>query len=64
MGFVPFTVRRVKHRTIVFTSLVTPYQIAFFQTESQGWLIVESVIDCVFFIDLVFSFYSAYYNKV
>ena len=36
----------------------------FFDTGDIQWELVEIFIDIVFFTDIVFSFFSAYYNKI
>lgn len=52
------------------SSIITPLNAAFFDsenptdTESLFWFISELVIDLVFVFDIIFSFFSAYYNKV
>lgn len=37
---------------------------SFFDYSEIEWTIVEIFIDIVFFADIVFSFFSAYYNKI
>lgn len=36
----------------------------FFNTEDIQWVSVEIFIDLVFLADIIFSFFSAYYNKI
>ncbi len=36
---------------------------AFYDNDDEMWQGIELFIDLVFFIDIVFSFFSAYYNK-
>ena len=46
------------------SSLVTPF-LVFFETDlSVAWLIVETSIDVIFFIDIIFNFLSAYHNQI
>lgn len=33
-------------------------------SEAVEWIMVEAIIDIVFLVDIVFSFFSAYYNKI
>lgn len=52
------------------SSIVTPLNAAFFDssypkdTVSSLWFVSEAIIDIVFVLDIIFSFFSAYYNKV
>lgn len=43
---------------------MTPVRVAFYDTDELEWKIIETSIDAVFFFDIVFSFFSAYYNKM
>lgn len=43
---------------------MTPLRVAFFDTDDVEWQIMETFIDLVFLLDIVFSFFSAYYNKM
>ncbi len=47
----------------VITSLITPYHVAFYDSSSAAWLAVESAIDLIFFVDIVFSFVTVYYTE-
>lgn len=35
-----------------------------FMDDSKEWMLLEAFIDTVFLVDIVFSFFSAYYNKI
>jgi hypothetical protein len=48
---------------LLFTAVVSPYRIAFIETDSLNWLIVESAIDCVFGIDMILNFCFAYFDS-
>lgn len=43
---------------------MTPLRVAFYDTDEVEWQVIETFIDAVFFFDIVFSFFSAYYNKM
>ena len=42
--------------------MVTPYRIAFSETDPLEWIILNFMIDFTFLIDIIFSFMSAYYT--
>ncbi len=44
-------------------SVLTPLRVAFFEEEA-AWVAVESALDAVFLLDILFSFFSAYYNRL
>ena len=48
----------------LFSTLVTPYRIAFLNDTDADWLIIEVIIDIIYFFDIVFSFLSAYHNLI
>lgn len=37
---------------------------AFIDNDSVVWILLEGMIDLVFLTDMIFSFFSAYYNKI
>jgi potassium voltage-gated channel Eag-related subfamily H member 8 len=45
------------------TSIITPYRIAFTEDETLGWTIFDLFVDSIFLIDLVATFFTAYYNN-
>lgn len=47
---------------LLFTCMVTPYRIAFHDSDPPGWEITNTVIDVFFAIDIILSFNSAYYS--
>jgi hypothetical protein len=47
---------------LIFTALVSPYRIAFVNVDSTEWTVIETLIDCIFGIDLVLNFFFAYYD--
>ena len=48
----------------LFSTLVTPYRIAFLNDTDADWLMIEVIIDIIYFFDIVFSFLSAYHNLI
>jgi hypothetical protein len=48
---------------LVFTSLVTPFRIAFVDEDDLEWSTVNNVINFLFFIDILVSFISAYQDE-
>ncbi len=44
------------------SSVITPLRVVWWDTDSVRWMLAETVIDLVFLVDMVISFYSAYYN--
>lgn len=47
---------------ILLTSVYTPFRVAFIDTVDVRMTVVELIVDLFFGIDLVLSFFSAYYN--
>lgn len=48
---------------LIFTSIMTPYRIAFYDVDGTGWIIVDYLTDIIFTIDIVLNFFSAYYDN-
>jgi hypothetical protein len=46
----------------VFTCCATPYRIAFFDEDELDWIIIDSVVDFFFLIDIILTFFTAYYG--
>lgn len=47
---------------LVFTCISMPYRIAFVETDTFSWEILNAIIDVFFGIDIILTFNSAYYN--
>lgn len=47
---------------IIVTSIFTPYRLAFIESTSQYFTSAELIIDGFFFVDIVLTFCSAYYD--
>ena len=46
---------------LLFTSLVTPFRIAFYPEDNMNWKIINFVIDFMFLIDIILIFNTAFY---
>ena len=42
---------------LIFTSIVTPYRIAFYEVDLIGWQIVDHITDILFAIDIIINFF-------
>ncbi len=52
----------IEARVVIVSSVLTPLRVAWWDTDSTGWVVAETAIDVVFLVDMVLSFFSAYYN--
>lgn len=48
---------------LIFTALVSPYRIAFVDVDTLEWTVIETIIDCIFGVDLLLNFFFAYYDN-
>ena len=48
---------------LLYTALVMPVRIFFFDTPSLGWTIIERTIDALFWLDMLINFISAYVDE-
>ena len=48
---------------IVSTAIYTPYRLAYIDEETIEWVVLEVVVDTFFFLDIIFTFFSAYYDS-
>ena len=48
---------------LLFSCLITPVQIALYETLGTGWSITNYTIDVLFFIDIILIFNSSYYDN-
>lgn len=46
----------------MYTVTVTPYRVVFIETDDLQWTIAELSINALFSIDLVFNFFTPYYD--
>ena len=47
-------------RLIIYSATITPYRIAFEEVTKIGWTITDSIVDLLFAVDLVLTFFTAY----
>lgn len=48
---------------LLFTAIITPYRIAFFDLDDSTWIVIDSFVDAIFGIDMVLNFFTAYYDS-
>ena len=48
---------------LIMTCIVTPIRIAFYESDDLKWTIINYTIDGLFFVDIIVSFSSAFYNE-
>lgn len=48
---------------IIATAVYTPYRLAFVDSDSTTWMIAELIVDSFFLLDIIFSFFSAYFDE-
>ena len=41
---------------------MTPYRIAFYDLDDVTWIVIDSVIDFLFAVDMILCFFMAYYD--
>ena len=47
---------------LIIVFFFTPYRIAFHEEESWYWVLVDQTIDFLFFVGIVATFFSAYFD--
>jgi hypothetical protein len=47
---------------LLYTATVTPYRIAVFDDDTLEWLIIDLVVDCLFFLDVIINLFLAFYD--
>jgi Ion transport protein len=45
---------------LIFTAVTTPLQLAFSDSDNLTWTVINYIVDSIFLIDIVLSFFSAY----
>lgn len=48
---------------IIFTSFVTPVRIAFYEEDNLAWRIVNTLIDTIFILDILYSFNISFLDE-
>ena len=51
------------NRLLIYSAIVLPYKLAFVDEDSTDQKAFDTSTDCIFFIDMVLSFFSAYYDS-
>ncbi len=47
---------------MAYTTLVTPFKIAFVENDSLFWFLTDFFVDFVFGVDIILNFFTAYYD--
>ncbi len=53
-----------KLSVVWFSAIVTPVRVSFLEIHNPLWISIEVFTDLVFTLDIIFSFFTAYYNRV
>ncbi len=48
---------------IVWSSIYTPFRVSFVEEEQIGLIVVETIVDLFFLVDICLTFFSAYYDS-
>lgn len=48
---------------MLYTITITPYRVAFIETDTEIWIIIDYIIDALFMIDVVLNCFMAYMNN-
>ena len=49
---------------MILAAIFTPWQLAFINDDTLGWIILNAIIDGSFFFDIIFTFFTAYFDEV
>ena len=49
---------------MILAAIFTPWQLAFINEDTLGWIILNAIIDGSFFFDIIFTFFTAYFDEV
>jgi hypothetical protein len=52
-----------RDRLLLYTAIVTPYSVAFFDVDTTGWKSADLVVDGLFLFDIILNFITAYYDS-
>jgi len=47
---------------MMYTVTLMPYRVAFEDSSALSWTIIEYLVQCLFGLDIIVCFFSAYYN--
>ena len=48
---------------LLYSTIATPYKVAFYDEEPIGWLIADILVDLFFVTDIVLHFFTVYYDE-
>ena len=48
---------------LLYTAIVSPFRIAFYDVDSIEWVCVDSFVDFTFTIDIICNFFTAYFDS-
>ena len=48
---------------LLYTAAMVPIKVSFWDKETLGWIIFDTITDCFFLTDLVLMFFQAYERK-
>lgn len=54
---------KLTNRSLVYTALVMPVRITFFDDSIVAWVVCDWVLDIIFMVDIVINFFSAYFDS-
>lgn len=49
---------------IIVSAISTPYRMAYVDDNSVPWMVTELLLDFFFFVDIILTFFSAYFDKL
>ena len=47
---------------LISVGLFTPFRVCFVEQDSNGWIILDYIFDCIFVCDMVVTFTGAYFD--
>ena len=47
----------------MYVAIITPYKVAYFDEETMFLKLMDIILDIMFFIDMILSFFGAYFDK-
>ena len=53
----------VYFQLMLYTALIMPYRLAFYEEIKDEWFILDNVVNCLFAVDIILTLNTAYYNK-
>ena len=50
------------YSVLLYIAILTPYKIAYYDSDVKGFFSIDVSIDILFFVDIIMSFFVAYFN--